>query len=268
MRDVRELHRPVARTRVLRAFLVAGTVALLAGAVAAAGDLDPRDRGLLPRGTSGVVVLDLSLSILDDRSGVVRQTLRRLIEADDPVGLVVFSDVAYELLPPGTPAAELKPIVRLLTPTADGDAVTPWTDAFRFGTKVSTALLLARDMLRRDEVAAGSVLLVSDLETAPDDVPPTVRALRDLDRAGVAVRLLALGPSSDARELFGGILGPEAFTALDEDPGGRLEPAGAPRRPLPWLLLVLGALFLLGLFAHERYGARLALPTPSKSAGA
>ena len=77
---------------------------LLAAAVASARELDPRDRGLLPTGTTGVVVLDLSLSILDDQSGVVRRTLQSLVDSDAPVGVVIFSDVPYELLPPGTPA--------------------------------------------------------------------------------------------------------------------------------------------------------------------
>ena len=56
---------------------------------------------MLPTGTTGVVVLDLSLSILDDQSGVVRRTLQSLVDSDAPVGVVVFSDVPYELLPPG-----------------------------------------------------------------------------------------------------------------------------------------------------------------------
>ena len=57
-------------------------VLLLAAAVSTARGLDPRDRGLLPTGTTGVVILDLSLSILDDQSGVVRRTLQTLVETD------------------------------------------------------------------------------------------------------------------------------------------------------------------------------------------
>ncbi|MEO5576550.1 MAG: hypothetical protein ABIR67_08945, partial [Gaiellaceae bacterium] len=63
------------RTLALRLLFGGGTVVLLAAAVLSARQLDPRDRGLLPTGTTGVVVLDLSLSILDDQSGVVRRTL-------------------------------------------------------------------------------------------------------------------------------------------------------------------------------------------------
>ena len=82
------------RTLALRVLFAGGAIVLLAAAVLSARDLDPRDRGLLPTGTTGVVVLDLSLSILDDQSGVVRRTLQSLVDSDAPVGVVVFSDVA------------------------------------------------------------------------------------------------------------------------------------------------------------------------------
>ena len=115
-------------------------------------------------------------------------------------------------------------------------------------------------MLVADRVEDGSILLVSDLETAPDDVPETAKVLRAIKRSGTPVRLLALGPSSDARALFGGVLGPEAFTPLVEGPERTAEPPDARRRPLPTALLVLGLLFLVALGAHERYAGRLALP--------
>ena len=248
------------RTRALRLLFGGGAVVLLAAAVLSARQLDPRDRGLLPTGTSGVVVMDLSLSILDDQSGVVRRTLQSLVDSDAPVGVVIFSDVPYELMPPGTPARELKPIIRLLTPTGSGKVISPWSDTFRAGTRISTALQLAHDMLEGDRVEDGSILLVSDLETSPDDVPETAKVLRSITRAGTPVRLLALGPSSDARALFGGILGEEAFTPLADGPVRKPEPPDARRRPLPRTLLLLGGLFLLALAGHERYAGRLALP--------
>lgn len=257
--DIRSFRSAARRTLALRVLFAGGAALLLAAAVVAARDLDPRDRGLLPTGTTGVVVLDFSLSILDDQSGVVRRTLQTLVDADGPVGVVIFSDVPYELLPPGTPAKELKPIIRLLTPTG-GKVVSPWSDTFRSGTRISAALQLARDMLVGDKVKDGSILLVSDLETAPDDVLATARVLRTIKRSGTPVRLLALGPSSDARALFGGILGPDAFTPLADGPSRAPEPPDANRRPLPKTLLVLGALFLVALAGHERYSGRLALP--------
>ena len=53
------------RTFVIRVGLVFASVALLAAAAASARGLDVRERGFLPRGSTGVVVLDLSLSISD-----------------------------------------------------------------------------------------------------------------------------------------------------------------------------------------------------------
>jgi hypothetical protein len=249
----------------LRVLFGGAAALLLLAAVASARDLDPRDRGLLPTGTTGVVVLDLSLSIVDDESGIVRRTLQTLIDADAPVGLVVFSDLPYELVPPGTPAQELRPIIRLLTPV-NGKVVNPWSDAFRSGTRISSALQLAQDMLVGDRVKDGSILLVSDLETSPDDVPETAKILRKIQRSGTPVRLLALGPSSDARALFGGILGPGAFAPLADGPTRAPEPPDARRRPLPKTLILLGLLFLAALAAHERYGGRLALPRPKAGA--
>jgi hypothetical protein len=257
--DVRSFRGGARRALALRVLFAGGAALLLLGAVLAARELDPRDRGLLPTGTTGVVVLDLSLSILDDQSGVVRRTLQSLVEADAPVGLVIFSDVPYELLPPGTPAKELRPVIRLLTPSG-GKVISPWSDTFRSGTKISAALQLAQDMLVGDKVKDGSILLVSDLETAPDDVPATARVLRAINRSGTDVRLLALGPSSDARALFGGILGEQAFTPLRDGPLRAPEPPDAGRRPLPKRLLLLGLLFLAALAGHERYAGRLALP--------
>jgi hypothetical protein len=258
--DARAFPRAARRTLALRILFAGAAAALLVAAVVAARGLDPRDRSLLATSTTGVVVLDLSLSILDDQSGVVRRTLQSLVDSDARIGLVVFSDVAYELLPPGTPAKELRPVIRLLSPNRSGELVTPWSDTFRSGTRISAGLQLAQDMLEGDRVADGSILLVSDLETSPDDVPATARVLRAIQREGTPVRLLALGPSSDARTLFGGILGEEAFTPLAGGPVRQAEPPDATRRPLPRTLLVLAGLFLLALAGHERYAGRLALP--------
>ena len=77
------------------------------------------------------MVLDLSLSITDDDYVRIRRTLRRLIAEDATIGLAVFSDVPYELLPPGTPASELKPVLRLLVAPRLGPVRNPWTQTFR-----------------------------------------------------------------------------------------------------------------------------------------
>jgi hypothetical protein len=256
--DARSFGAPAVRTLLLRLVLAAAAIGLLLASIAVARGLDPRDRGLIPEGT-GVVVVDLSLSIEDDTSGNTRNALRRLLAADAPIGLVVFSDVAYELLPPGTPPSELKGLIRMLTPVPGAGVVNPWSDTFRGGTRISTALRLAKEMLEGDNVTDGSILLISDLETAPDDVPALARVLRSIRGADIPVHLVALGPSSDSRLLFGEILGRQAFEPLPRADRTGAELPAEGRRPLPRGLLVLGALFLVALAAHERFAGRLAL---------
>jgi hypothetical protein len=209
-------------------------------------------------------VIDLSLSIADDDYRALRGAFRRLIAEDASIGLVVFSDIAYELLPPGTPASELRPMLRLLVPPAGGPPTTPWTGTFRAGTRVSAALELARDMLERDGVRSGSILLVSDLETAPDDVPALTRTVESLRRSAIDLRVLGLAPSSDARLIFEGLLQEGAFEVPTE---GEEERAGESRVTvgLPNTLLALGALLFLSLAAYERFAGRLAITARPRS---
>lgn len=253
------------RTRLLRLALGGAAVALLVAAAASARGLETRERGLLPTDTVGVVVVDLSLSIADEDYNIVRRALATLIAEDARVGLVVFSDVPYELLPPGTPASEMRPMLRLLVPPRLGPPVNPWTQTFRAGTRISSALDLARGMLERDGVERGSILLVSDLETAPDDVPVLVRTVEALRRSSIELRVIALAPSSDAQLIFEGLLEKDRFAApseLAETPRS----SEATRR-VPLALLVLGGFFFVALAAHERFGARLALARAAPAQG-
>lgn len=256
--DVRAFPGASRRTRVLQLVFAGAAVALVVAAAASARGLETRERGLLPSGTTGVAVVDLSLSIADEDYHAVRRAFQRLIEEDASIGLVVFSDVAYELLPPGTPASELRPMLRLLVPPALGPSVNPWTSAFRAGTRISTALALARDMLERDRVKSGSILLVSDLETAPDDVPALTRTVQSLRQSAIELRVVALAPSTDARLIFQGLVDDGAFEAPSAI-GGEPTPSGEATSGFPRGLLILGALFFVAMAAHERFAGRLAL---------
>jgi hypothetical protein len=248
------------RTRLARLAFAAAAVFLLTAAVASARDLDTRERGLLPRGTTGVVALDLSLSITDEDYAAVREALRRLVADDSRIGLVVFSDIAYELMPPGTPASELEPLMRLLRPPRfAGPPVNPWNQTFRAGTRISTAIELARDMLLRDEIENPSILLVSDLETAPEDVPVVAQAVADVQRQGIELEVAALNPSSDAQQIFGDLISNSPF-ALPAGPDEEARPQREAVYGVPRSLVLLGALLFGALALHERFGARLALP--------
>jgi hypothetical protein len=257
------------RTWVIRLVLAGGALALVLAAVAAAREPATTERALVPQDRGGVVVLDLSLSITDDDYGTIRRTLRRLVAEEASIGLVVFSDVPYELFPPGTPAEELEPLLRLLVAPRLGPVQNPWTQTFRAGTRISVALELARSALERDEIGSGSILLVSDLETAPDDVPALANTIAELDRDGIQLRAVPLAPSSDALTLFEGLLG-GGFVAdfPRQELGGEQPDAGSGGVRTPVRLLVLGLVAFLLLAAHERFSGRLALPRPSAVDGA
>ena len=265
--DVAALRSAVGRTNALRLVLARTAVALLLTAVASARSPATTERALIPQDRVGVVVLDLSLSITDTDYDAIRRTLRRLIAEEASIGLVVFSDVPYELLPPGTPAQELKPFLRLLVAPRLGPVQNPWTQTFRAGTRISVALDLAKSILERDEIASGSILLVSDLETAPEDVPALARTVAGIDQSGIRLRIVPLAPSSDALSLFGGLLEEDALAGFGQQSQGAERPdAGSAGVELPTELLVLGALIFLFLAAHERFAGRLGLPRPHGSA--
>jgi hypothetical protein len=259
--DTRALRRVALRTGTTRWVLAATALGLLALAFAFTRGLDQTRSGLVPPGSSTVLVLDVSLSITESDLRRDRRVVERLIASRTPTGLVVFSDVPYELFPPGTPAAELRPMLRLLTPENGHLSPNPWNSSFTAGTRISTALDLARRMLRRDRVKDGSILLVSDLETAPTDYGDLGQVLTRLRHASIPVRLVALSPSSDAVTLFQSLLGREAFLApVEPSPGNvpRIESSLRGRTPIG--LLTAGALLFLVLAAYERFAGRLALP--------
>lgn len=188
-------------------------------------------------------------------------TLRRLIVTDTSTGLVVFSDVAYELLPPGSPASALIPALRFFTPVRGAFPANPWQTTFRAGTQISTALELAHDMLLRGHVAKGSIVLISDLETSPSDFVMLTQTLTQLRTEGVPLRVVPLQTTQRGRNLFRSLLGPGYL--LPKPRAAELGPARV-RRTLaggvPVALLALGGLLLLGLAANERWCAQLALP--------
>ena len=259
--DAGALRRARIRTGVVRAVLVALAGLLVGAAYASSRGLESRTNELQPGGRSGVIVIDLSLSIVERDYADVAKVLERLIRAGNPTGLVVFSDVSYELLPPRTPAKELKPLLRFLTPQGGKLPQNPWTPNFQAGTRISEALELAHTMLRRDRVSPGSILLISDLETAPTDYSILGRTLRKLADSDVTLRVAALSPSSDALAFFGGILGNDAFVNVVEPRRGDAAPLEVSLRgDPPVLMLVAIALALLALGAHEVLAGRLALP--------
>lgn len=266
--DVDAFRLVIGRTGAIRLVLAGGALALVLAAAASARSPQTTDTALIAPDRVGVVVLDLSLSITDEDYARIRRTLRRLVAEEATVGLVIFSDAPYEALPPGTPAAELKPLLRLLVAPRLGPVQNPWTQTFRAGTRISVALELARGMIERDGVAAGSILLVSDLETAPDDVPALARAIAELERADIGLSVVPLAPSSDALALFAGYVEEEDLPGAPEQaPAAEPAEAAPAATKLPVALLVLSLLAFALLALHERFAGRLGLPRPSRAHG-
>ena len=258
---------PVARrTTVLRLALAALLVALAVGAVRAARTEAAAARGLLPADGSGMLVLDVSRSIKPEANRIIVGVLDQLIRARTRLGLVAFSDIAYELLPPGSPSRELRSVRRYFEPQparpgADAEPTNPWSNSFSGGTQISSGLEVAREALVRVGQRHGPILLVSDLDTAPDDVPRVAQTLVAFKNSGVPFRIVALAPREDNLTLFQHLAGKDAFEppvrpvargrgALDE----------ALRGATPWSLVTFALLILLALAANEHWCGRLPVP--------
>jgi hypothetical protein len=266
--NVAELRSIAHRTTVLRLALAVLLLALLLFEVRAARDLRETQSGFYPRGTSAVIVVDLSLSIVRDTYPTIGAIFRDVISHDAPAGLVIFSDSPYELLPPGSPGRDLKPFLRYFTPIPGkiegGQPVfqdNPWAQTFRAGTRISGGLQLARDMLRRDHVKHGSIVLASDLSTPGGDVPAMTGTLLELKRDGIPLKIVPLFASPGDRAFFERLVGPDAFddqvTFAGQMRRNARETVGG---QMPWTLLVIGALLIVVVGANERLLARLPLP--------
>src|SRR5262245_7117948 len=84
------------RTLFLRVALAVVLVALVASAAATGRSNAAASRGLLPKGGSGMLVLDVSRSIKPEADKTIVRVLDELIASRSRIGLVVFSDIAYE----------------------------------------------------------------------------------------------------------------------------------------------------------------------------
>ena len=243
------------RTTYLRIGLAVALALLLAASVLVARQYDVRHAPLVASGSSGVVVLDLSASVFE---GGFEATVRKLVETDERAGLVVFSDAAYELLPPGSSGREFQALLRFFRSTATGFLPpNPW-DRFRAGTRISEGLKVAREALLR-EGGPGKIILLSDLEVLPDEVQRLVLVFSDLRRDGFDVEIIPLAPREEQRRLLELFLGADAF--LPEPVSGaeavKARGEGRVTTGLPWLFLLVGLGLVLVLATNERALARL-----------
>src|SRR5581483_10021729 len=158
--------------RVRRALAAAVCILVVLAALAARHPATTQPTSL-PVRSGDMVVLDLSASISSDTFSRIGETLRKLVSTGGRYGLVVFSNVAYEALPPGTQASALRPLIRYFTvpPNASGALPTnPWTLSFSRGTRISAGLDLAHRILVENHLTRARVVLISDLADDPADV--------------------------------------------------------------------------------------------------
>jgi hypothetical protein len=251
--DARSFAPVASRTRVARLTLAAALIATLAAAFLFTRDT-ARGSAFLPSGTSPVVVLDLSWSTASDYRRIGR-TIADLASSDRRVGLIVFSDVPYEMFPPGTPSRELRPLLRFFEGPKQQRARSPWASSLSGGTRISAALLLARQVLHGDGVTNGSVVLVSDLGDAPNDRTALSAAVVTFVREGIPLRVVGIHPTPEDAGFFTRLLGREPLQPQAK--GGPPAASASPPHGLQIGLLVAAALFLVLLAVNEHACAGL-----------
>jgi uncharacterized protein YgbK (DUF1537 family) len=207
--DALALRGPARRTAAVRLALSATVVGCAAAALAlAAGTPQAAEATAAVAGPSVELVIDLSGSVADISNPQILRVLQQTAASNAQVGLVVFSDTAEEVLPPGTPARELRKLFRFFEPVQGHEyGPTPWSLRFTGGTSISTGVAAAREALRRDR-SRGTVVLVSDAADAAMDEQALRRQLLALAREPLDFRLVLLRGSSPAdagiyRRIFG-----------------------------------------------------------------
>lgn len=192
--DAGSLDGPCRRSRALWLALAVAVAALLA-AFALAEPAHTGARPVLPTGSAAIVVLDVSSSTRSSSTsisrvlrGVASDTRRRL-------GLVLFSNTAYEALPPTTPADGLQGWLDRFA--RDDRGTNPWA-SFSGGTSISSGLLLAHRLLGRHPAEA-HVVLVSDLADAGSDVARLQGVVALYQREGIDLRIVDLARYSGSR---------------------------------------------------------------------
>ncbi len=250
--------RRTAALRLVLALIVAGS------AVAAIGVArHPNTHVLVPLSARGdtIVVLDLSASISTDTYSQIGATLSTLSSSNSRLGLVLFSDQAYEALPQGTPAADLAPLVRLFTlpkVTQAGFAATlppnPWTASFSGGTKISAGMTLAHTIAVSARGPRPTVVLISDLSDDPRDLTRLASILLAYGRDRIPVRIVGLDPAPQDLALFRRSLTPSPAVVTAPTAG---DPAPTSQTPFPWPLVLCGLLACAALGLREGWSPRL-----------
>jgi len=258
--DAGELRRRARPARLLTALLAVAAIGCAVAALLVARSPGTSTFVPLGRNANAVLVLDLSASVSADTFSRIAATLRTLTASSGRFALVIFSDLAYEALPPGTPAVDLAPLLRYFTiPRQRGGQLAPdfptnpWTNAFTGGTSISTGMQIALQIALAQQHRP-TVILVSDLDDNPADLPALAGVLAEDRRNKVPVRVVGLNPAPEDVAFFATALGPNARITF----APTLDQA-APRQatPFPWALAALALVAAVTLGLHEGWAPKL-----------
>jgi hypothetical protein len=260
--DLPGLRLAVQRTSLVRVFLAAALVGTFALLFVTAHSAGAGRAAVFPEGVhTGVVALDMSASISGPTYSRVATTLRGIANANQSVGLVMFSDTAYELLPPNSPPGALVQFIPYFVPVRYFGSTpvfsqTPW-DTFMGGTRIATGLEMARVALQRAGLRHGAILLVSDLDDSNSDQGLLDQEALTLRRQHIPVRIVPLFAAARDLNLFkalfgeGSIVDPSVFTHTAKRQAASVAAAQ------PWTLLLLAGALILLLAGNERWNGRL-----------
>lgn len=273
--DLALLRRPLARTTATRLGLLVALAALAAISIWRAAQLSASALAFLPHRSSTILVLDQSKSVYLSGYREIAGLLDAFAKADAPVGLVMFSDTAYELLPPGSHGSELRPLLRYYIPTKGGTKSlpsgptfirSPWDSSFSGGTKISSGLQLGEQLFKREHIQHGTLLLISDLDTADKDLPALAKTLTQLKTSPtVDLRILGLHPDPGPRRFVQKIVGKQAFIPSSGLAGRHVDTTQRFQAASPLWLVVPALLLLAALAANELLCGRIEVAPPREA---
>ena len=264
--DALDLRAKALRTRVTMLALVVVAAALALASALLLRDAGARTATLLPAGSDAIVVLDMSASIDADTYSRIGLTLADLARSRARIGLVVFSDAAYEALPPGVPASTLSPLVRYFTlPKQVGGAApafppNPWGRSFSAGTRISAGLEQAHVLALAQSGRKPTVVLISDLDDSPSDLPRLTGIVLAYRRDHIPLEIVALNPSLADQTFFTKLLGAQAATHIVPAANPLSPPREHTTAPFPWTAVLAAIGTLAALAALLVASARLTLP--------
>ncbi len=244
--DAPALRRFTSRTQLVRGSLAAAIVLVGVLAVLFARTSSNRHVPMLPTGSDGIVVLDMSASAGANEYADIARYLADLIKTQGHFGLVLFSDTGYEALPPNAPASALATLLPYFEPPYP---TSPWAAGFSLGTSISKGLDAASNVLLSNGVKRRNVWLISDLSDSPTDRAQLAPTLRSYLTSGIALHVLPVEATRQDIAPYRRFFGTQSPTVrVNPLP---IAPPQSASYAFPLTLAILAALLAVALGANE-----------------